>query len=634
MKQTLQNWIFATGDTPDCLQHGRAVTVPHTWNIEDGLEEYTGLAWYACTLDVPESWRKGRVRVRFGSAFHSAVVYLNGREVGRHSNAGYTPFTVELTPWLQFGAENRLTVRVDNRFSAETLPYQRSYDWANDGGLIRPVELLVTGRACLQEIAVQAEPILCGSGRCDAGAAAFGFTAGVSAAPGGGALRLCWALCPAGSDQALASGTLEAADPPQEPRFEQAAEMLPQVRYWHFDHPDLYTLRLRLTDGEETLDESTVRIGFRQMRTQGQTLYLNGEAVRLCGTEWMPGGDPQYGMAEPLPQLHKMLKLLKETNCVLTRFHWQQDDAVLDWCDENGILVQEEVPFWGKDPEVPAGAQWKAASSQLREMIAAHRNHPCIIAWGVGNELDAQRPQTKRYIRRAVALAHELDGSRFADYVSNTWWRDGLNDAVADGDLLMLNEYTGTWFPDREVHEELDKFVAANPGRAVLPSEFGLCEPAFSGGDARREEIFREKMAAYRQYPAIAGTINFCLNDYRTHIGEDGRGKYKRRVHGSTEMDGTPKPSYWAVQRECAPFALQWDGTAGALRCRSDLPCYEMRGYTLQLQDAQGQPLETLRIPDLRPGDSWRFEAGRAARVTVLRPNGWTAGSYAVQENG
>ncbi len=96
--------------------------------------------------------------------------------------------------------------------------------------------------------------------------------------------------------------------------------------------------------------------------------YLNGERVRLCGTEWMPGSDPVYGAAEPEEQMEKMLRLLKESNCVFTRFHWQQDDFILDWCDRHGMLVQEEVPFWGPDPEKAGGLQTDIALQQLEEM--------------------------------------------------------------------------------------------------------------------------------------------------------------------------------------------------------------------------------------------------------------------------
>lgn len=630
MKRLLSDWQFAVGTTPDCLAGGRPVHLPHTWNVEDGLEEYSGAGWYSTRLTAPEAWRGSRVRVRFGAAFHTAVVYLNGQEVGRHLCAGYTPFVLELTPWLHCGADNELTVMVDNTYTEATLPYARSFDWANDGGLIRPVELLVTGPGVLDGVRVQARPVLTGRGRQDRGPALWSFEADADLAEAG-ELTLDWAVCGAAADEPLRQGSLTnrltAAGRTQ---FAAQTALLPQVEYWHFDHPVRYSLRLTLRRADVVLDESVVSFGFRDLHLEGEKLVLNGEPVRLCGTEWMPGSDLRFGMAEPVSQLERMLALLKESNCVLTRFHWQQDDAVLDWCDANGILVQEELPFWGKDPEVPGEDQWQTASRQLTEMVAAHRNHPCLVAWGVGNELAAQRPETVRYIRRAVALLRRLDPERFANYVSNTWYLDGITDGVSAGDWLMINEYTGTWFPDREVHTELTRFLADNPGRAVMPSEFGLCEPAFSGGDARREEIFLEKMTAYRQYPAIAGTINFCLNDYRTQMGEDGQGKHKRRVHGSTELDGTPKPSYWTVQRECAPFVLRRQADSGVLTCRSDLPCYTMRGYRLQLLGQDGAVQQTFPIPDLAPGQSWTFACEQAVQARVLRPTGWTTGNFSL----
>lgn len=635
MKQQLTDWLFAVGRSADCLQNGKPVQVPHTWNIEDGLEEYSGTGWYTTSLDVPESWRGRRVRVRFGAAYHSAVVYLNGRELGHHSGSGYTPFTVELTSRLCYGQPNHLTVQVDNTYTSESLPYARSYDWANDGGLIRPVALLVSGNAYLEGVRVTAQPLLTTGARQTQGNALWGFEADVCTSQAG-CLSLDWALSAVNAPgKVLAQGTLDRETLPSHSAvFTVGKTLLPDVRYWHFDDPVLYSVRLTLRRGKDTLDETTVRFGFRDLHLEGARLVWNGEPVRLCGTEWMPGSNPTYGMAEPLPQLEKMLTLLKESNCVLTRFHWQQDDAVLDWCDANGILVQEEIPFWGKEPDVPGETQWAVACRQLQEMVAAHRNHPCLVAWGVGNELQAQSPETVRYIRRAVALLRQLDPDRFANYVSNTWYLDGIRDGVADGDWLMINEYTGTWFPDHEVHTELTKFIAGNPGRAVMPSEFGLCEPAFSGGDARREEIFLDKMQAYRQYPEIAATINFCLNDYRTQMGEDGQGKHKRRVHGSTEMDGTPKPSYWVVQRECAPFTLQAANGFAVLACRNDLPSYSLHGYHVELLDADGTVCRTLAVPDLCPGETWTFPCQQAVQVTVRRPNGWTAGTYPLTQNG
>ena len=654
MKTELRRWTFATGSDPACLEKGREVTLPHTWNIEEGLEEYRGSGWYAYELDVPREWTDRRVRLHFGAAFHRAVVYVNGREAGRHSRSGYTPFTVELTGLLKIGEKNRITVQVTNGFTEELLPFQRSFDWADDGGLIRGVSLLVTGAHFLDRTEVTARPVLpdgIRSGRAEGcrmenGPAVWGVRLRLNSREGErserNGLTLGWELSREGKTVLHGEGPCSAlcgqrpSDSPEEAGKEVflylPERLLESVDYWHFDHPALYRLRLTLKKNGVIEDENETVFGFRDFHVEGNAFYLNGERVRLCGTEWMPGSDPVYGAAEPEEQMEKMLRLLKESNCVFTRFHWQQDDFILDWCDRHGMLVQEEVPFWGPDPEKAGGLQTDIALQQLEEMIAAHRNHPCVIAWGVGNELCAQDAETIRYIRQAAAFAHGLDPDRCANYVSNTWFENPLIDGTVDGDMLMINDYIGTWHGERDEHAELAGLIGDNPGRPVVPSEFGLCEPAFSGGDARREQIFLEKMEAYRQHEEIAGTIYFCLNDYRTQMGEDGEGKYRRRVHGSVTMEGQPKPSYYVVQREYAPFILQWEQGQLIITCRKDLPGYEMRGYLVELRDAQEKRMGQAVIERLRPGESMKLPAQDAAAAAVYRPTGDCAGIYLIKE--
>ena len=191
-------------------------------------------------------------------------------------------------------------------------------------------------------------------------------------------------------------------------------------------------------------------------------------------------------MAESRSKLQDMLLCLKDCNTVLTRFHWQQDDWVYDWCDRYGLLVQEEIPFWGKQPEGDPEKLWPVACRQMEEMISAHRHHPSIIAWGVGNELSAQTWPVQRYIRRAVAFIHEKDPDRLANYVSNTAFACPEQDGAGDGDILMINDYIGTWHQGLDQEGAWAELLDAHPGRAFVPSEFGLCEPAFSAGDAAR----------------------------------------------------------------------------------------------------------------------------------------------------
>lgn len=79
-KQMLTDWQFAVGDTMDCLENGHTVQVPHTWNIEEGTEEYWGIGWYRKELEVPEAWLAGCVRLYFHSVYHDAVVYVEKKQ--------------------------------------------------------------------------------------------------------------------------------------------------------------------------------------------------------------------------------------------------------------------------------------------------------------------------------------------------------------------------------------------------------------------------------------------------------------------------------------------------------------------------------------------------------------------------
>src|SRR5262249_46636324 len=120
------------------------VRVPHTWQALAGDPGYSGVAWYRLPLAAPLEWAKQVVCIEFEAVTHSAHVFLNGKPAGEHIGKGYTAFTCDLSPLLKLGAENILTVRIDNRPSDTMLPRNKSFDWADDGGLIRPVNLLVT----------------------------------------------------------------------------------------------------------------------------------------------------------------------------------------------------------------------------------------------------------------------------------------------------------------------------------------------------------------------------------------------------------------------------------------------------------------------------------------------------------
>ena len=123
-------------------------------------------------------------------------------------------------------------------------------------------------------------------------------------------------------------------------------------------------------------------------------------------------------------------------------------------------------------------------------------------------------------------------------------------------------------------------------------------------------------MACYRSIPQIVGTVYFCLNDYRTHMGEEGTGRLKRRVHGSADLSGNPKPSYAIVRKEYAPLCAEDTPEGLRFTCRQDIPCYSVCGYFLD------NGTERIPIPDLRPGESWLYTGPLSGSFSVYRPTG------------
>ena len=300
-QQYLTDWLFANGEGKNCLSQARHVQVPHTWSVEEEGQYIVGKGWYQTTLPADAAAVGERVFLRFHGAYRDTEIYVNGEKAGEHTGSGYTPFTLEITGQMRFGRENVITVCVDNRFSQNALPFDKSFDWANDGGLYRPVEMWVTGAVCLEDARITAQPVILSDGkRRQQGEAVFGFLANTEGACRDASLH--WALYQGAKDSMTPKETLPLLSGQLPCKAENALApfVLADIRYWHFDCPELYTLQLdvRMPDGRLS-DQREWVIGFRELKLQGDRWLFNGEPVRLPGTEWMPGSDPVFGMAEP-----------------------------------------------------------------------------------------------------------------------------------------------------------------------------------------------------------------------------------------------------------------------------------------------------------------------------------------------
>jgi beta-galactosidase len=621
------------------------VNVPHTWQTLGGKPEYVGTAWYRNEIPAPAEWQSRFVRVEFEAVFHTAHVFLNGQQVGEHIGKGYTAFQCDLSPHLQFGHANVLLVRVDNSFSDAMLPRAKSFDWTNDGGIVRPVRLLITPRIFIERLEIDADPNLAAR------------TAQVS-------VRAVLRNTLAKEQTVRLSGfmQLEGAGGEQIPVPEKSFQLLPNAAQtvsfdavsiaspvlWHFDAPNLYRAAIALDAGSEQhiLHQS---FGIRRFEARGKDFYLNGERVTLMGVERMAGSHPEFGMAEPNEWIEANHRDMKELNCLFTRVHWPQDKRVLEFCDRNGILMQEEVPAWGPstftNTSVDLQAQLVANGlEQLREMVARDRNHPCIVSWGLCNEVDGKNPNSRDFARALAREARATDPTRLLTYASHSLRERPEEDMAGEFDFISANEYFGSWYPGgaAELRAHLADLRRAFPNKPIVISEYGWCEcqTKIPPGDENRVKIVDEHTNVMRESGEVAGAIYFDYNDYRTIVGDHGTGALRQRVHGIVDVYSKRKPSFDALRLQASPIEqinIKPTGDTFELEIatRHSLPSYTLHGYTARwlFYGYDDLPMDGKvdRLPPLSPGSRITVKASstvanlKRVEVEILRPTDFSA---------
>ena len=501
------------------------VTLPHTWNGEDGQDggnDYDRrTCYYWKTLDVKDLPESEAVYLELEGVNSTGDVYVNGQHLAHH-DGGYSTWRVNLTDALQ--EHNDIVIAVDNAPNDHVYPQMADFTFY--GGIYRDVSLLFVGKARFNlddygSPAVKVTPHL-EEGKEDAEVEVEVSLTGVS-----GEETLTYRILD-GEKKAVATTEAKAANP-------HVTLHISPVHRWHGrKDPYLYTLEISLSSGSQVLDERTLRFGCRTFSIDPEKgFFLNGESYPLRGVS-RHQDRPHKGNAISRADHEEDMDLICEMGANTIRLaHYQHDQYFYDLCDERGMVVWAEIPYISKHLEKGEAN----TLSQMTELILQNYNHPSIVVWGLSNEITmhgTSTPELMENHRKLNDLCHELDATRLTT-VAVISMSSMDEEYLNIPDVLSYNHYFGWYGGDTSMNGEFfDRFHKNYPNKAVGMSEYGCEALNWHTSQPQQGDYTEEYQAYYHEElikqlftrPFIWATHVWNMFDFgadaRAEGGEDG----------------------------------------------------------------------------------------------------------------
>lgn len=469
------------------------VNIPHTYNLDAYTTRnyYRGKAEYRKMLTIKDLDSSRSYFLRFDAVSKQAEVWVNGKQLANHSG-GYSSFVVDITDVVK--ERNEIVVRVDNA-TQDVTPLWADFTFM--GGIYRDVWVVSTPK---QHIALNdhgSKGVFISTPAVNDSRAEMKIRTKVSNdsdKPASLIVRNV-ILDPDGK-------TLQTKDTKLKLKAKENATAIcqPQAisnpRLWSPESPTLYKVVTSVIDAKtgKVLDEVTNKTGFRFFAFDGNKGFsLNGKPYKLRGVNRHQDQWP-VGVALDDEAHRRDIRLMKDMGCNFIRIaHYPQDDAILEACDEMGLLAWEEIPIIDMVPDNAVYAD--NCEENMVEMIRQHYNHTSVIAWGYMNEilLTAPRPGTKEWPatkERTVKLAQRLEkrlkeedplrASVMAFHQMKEYNDIGLNLVDVSGWNLYSGWYGGDLFGfDRFCNEQHELY----PDQPMIISEWG------AGSDRRLHSL-------------------------------------------------------------------------------------------------------------------------------------------------
>ena len=491
----------------------QTVDLPHDWDIFEGPNSGqgttgTGGGWFEAgkgeyrkefrveSLEL----RDKLVKLHFEGVYQKAEVYVNGQRAGQH-HYGYTPFTVDVTPYINKDKKqaNEVVVKVDNS-------QQPNCRWYSGSGIYRHVWLetmpalhiaengvfVTTPEVSSDKARVQVDVTVQNESQTDRNATVV-----------------------------VGSAQLMVAVKAGESKTVTTTLFVNNPRLWSPESPTLYEAKVELKEAGNVIDNATARYGIRSFSFDAENGFvLNGQKVLINGACVHHDDGVLGAMAFDDAEIRKVRQMKEAGFNLIRTSHNPTTRAFLDACDSIGMLVIDEA-FDGwrtqKNPYDYSTVIDSCFRQDIHAMVLRDRNHPSVISWSIGNEVierkDIRVVYTARQMKKAI---HEYDTTRPVTEALCAWDRDWeIYDPHAE--VLDVAGYNYMIFKHASDHER-------DPKRVIWQTE------------SYPRDAFRNWAVSY-DFPYVVGDIVWTGLDY---LGESGIGRnyYKGEREGESWIEG------------------------------------------------------------------------------------------------
>ena len=570
-------WKFYKGDVTEGQKTDlddskwRQLDLPHDWSIEGPFSKNNysctgylpgGIGWYRKTFTVPGNESGRKVYIYFEGIYNNSEVWINGSYLGKRPN-GYISVQYDLTPFVNFGGENLIAVKVDHSLYGDSR-------WYTGSGIYRNVSLITQEPVHIKQWGIYTKT----SGVTSSKALLSADISVINETNHNVNVKVVSTLKYGNETIARATGKFTLGSK-EEKVVNQLFDVI-NPKLWSIDDPSLYSLVTELI-GRELLDNTVTMIGFRDLRFDpDKGFFLNGKNLKLKGI-CMHHDAGTLGSAIPVEEIGRRLDILKEMGCNAIRTsHNPFSPEFLDLCDSKGFMVIGEAFDEWELPKKKWLAGWNAgtpgkegyaanfkewAKRDLRDFILRDRNHPSIIMWSIGNEVDYPNdPYTH------PVLNTEANPQTWAKFSETLPHAGRLGEVAVELAAIVKN---------------LDKTrpVTAGLASALMSNETGYSDAIDVAGYNYQESRYKADHIKYPKRPLYGSENGMTLemwnyvadNDYVMgqflwtgfeYLGEAGRYPVRSNTAGVIDLAGNKKPEFFFRQSIWSEKPMVFIGTA------------------------------------------------------------------------